>query len=51
MLFRVLWKAGEHQQAFDEKKRLENYGVSDGYALLMQEWNEGKPDDDLAEQE
>jgi predicted Zn-dependent protease len=50
MLFRVLWNAGEHQQAFDEKKRLENYGVSDGYALLMQEWNEGKLDDDLAEQ-
>jgi predicted Zn-dependent protease len=46
MLFRVLWNAGEHQQAFDEKKRLENYGVSDGYALLMQEWNEGKRDED-----
>jgi predicted Zn-dependent protease len=45
MLFRVLWKAGEHAQAFDEKKRLENYGVSDGYALLMQEWNEGKLED------
>jgi predicted Zn-dependent protease len=41
MLFRVLWKAGEHQQAFDEKKRLETHGVSDGYALLMQEWDEG----------
>ena len=46
MLFRVLWTAGEHQQAFDEMKRLENYGVSDGYALLMQEWNEGKRDED-----
>ena len=46
MLFRVLWNAGEHQQAFDEKKRLENYGVSDGYGLLMQEWNEGKRDED-----
>ena len=44
MLFRVLWNAGEHQQAFDEKKRLENHGVSDGYALLMKEWNEGEPD-------
>ncbi|MGA8742737.1 MAG: hypothetical protein WB561_16240 [Terracidiphilus sp.] len=50
MLFRVLWNAGEHQQAFDEKKRLENYGVSEGYALLMQEWNEGKPVDDATEQ-
>ena len=49
MLFRVLWNAGEHQQAFDEKKRLESYGVSDGYALLMQEWYEGKPDDDFDE--
>lgn len=44
MLFRVLWNAGEHQLAFDEKKRLEGRGVSDGYALLMQEWSEGKPD-------
>ena len=26
MLFRVLWNAGEHQQAFDEMKRLEKYG-------------------------
>ena len=43
MLFRVLWNAGEHQQAFDEKKRLEKHGVSDGYALLMQEWDEGGP--------
>ena len=45
MLFRVLWSAGERQQAFDEMKRLEKHGVSDGYALLMQEWNEGKPAD------
>lgn len=45
MLFRVLWNAGEHGQAFDEKKRLESYGVSDGYALLMQEWNTGKLED------
>ena len=43
MLFRVLWNAGEHQQAFDEKKRLEQRGVSDGYALLMQEWDKGGP--------
>jgi predicted Zn-dependent protease len=43
MLFRVLWNAGEHQQAFDEQKRLEKYGLSDGYALLMQEWDEGGP--------
>ena len=46
MLFRVLWNAGEKQQAFDEKKRLEERGVSDGYALLMQEWNEGELDED-----
>jgi predicted Zn-dependent protease len=49
MLFRVLWSAGEHQQAFDEMKRLEKYGQSDAYALLMQEWNEGKPENDADE--
>jgi predicted Zn-dependent protease len=49
MLFRVLWKAGEHQQAFDEKKRLEKLGVSDGYGLLMQEWSEGKREDETAD--
>lgn len=49
MLFRVLWSAGEHQQAFDEKKRLEQLGQSEAYELLMQEWNEGKPDDDGVE--
>jgi|SRR5215831_3212009 len=50
MLFRVLWSAGEHQLAFDEMKRLESYGHSEGYELLMQEWNEGKPGDGAAEQ-
>lgn len=50
MLFRVLWSAGEHQQAFDEMKRLEKYGHSEGYAHLMQEWNEGKPADGAAEE-
>jgi predicted Zn-dependent protease len=49
MLFRVLWNAGEHQQAFDEKKRLEKHGVSDGYLLLMQEWDKGAPDQGLSE--
>jgi predicted Zn-dependent protease len=49
MLFRVLWNAGEHQQAFDEQKRLEKRGVSDGYALLMQEWAEGGPAHRLSE--
>ena len=49
MLFRVLWNAGEHQQAFDEQKRLDKHGVSDGYALLMQEWDEGGPDHRLTE--
>jgi predicted Zn-dependent protease len=44
MLFRVLWNAGEHQQAFNEQKRLEARGASDGYGLLMKEWSEGKPD-------
>lgn len=44
MLFRVLWNAGEHQQAFDEMKRLEKYGHSEGYELLMKEWNEGEPE-------
>ena len=49
MLFRVLWNAGEHQQAFDEKKRLEKLGVSDGYGLLMQELSERKPGDGTTE--
>ena len=31
------------------KKRLEKLGVSDGYGLLMQEWSEGKPDDETAD--
>lgn len=45
MLFRVLWNAGEQQQAFDEMKRLEKHGQSEAFSLLMQEWNEGKPGD------
>jgi len=43
MLFRVLWSAGEHQQAFEEMKRLSAYGRSEEYERMMQEWNEGKP--------
>lgn len=50
MLFRVLWSAGEHQQAFDEMKRLEQYGHSEEYARLMQEWNEGRPADGASEE-
>lgn len=50
MLFRVLWSAGEHQQAFDEMKRLEQYGHSEEYARMMQEWNEGKPENGAGEQ-
>jgi predicted Zn-dependent protease len=50
MLFRVLWSAGEHQQAFDEMKRLEKYGHSEEYARLMQEWNEDKPADGAVEE-
>lgn len=50
MFFRVLWSAGEHQQAFDEMKRLEKYGHSEEYARLMQEWNEGKPVDAATEE-
>ena len=46
MLFRVLWGAGEHQEAFDEMKRLEKCGHSEAYAQLMEEWNEGKPGDE-----
>ena len=49
MLFRVLWNAGEHQQAFDEMKRLEKYGRSEEYERMMQEWNEDKPGDGAAE--
>ena len=51
MLFRVLWSAGEHGQAFDEMKRLEKYGHSEEYAQLMQEWNEGKPTEEPANEE
>ena len=50
MFFRVLWSASEHQQAFDEMKRLEKYGHSEGYAQLMQEWSEGKPVDEPTEE-
>jgi predicted Zn-dependent protease len=45
MLFRVLWSAGEHTQAFDEMKRLQTYGHSEEYARMMLEWNEGGMDD------
>ena len=43
LLFRVLWSAGEQMQAFDERKRLEQYGPSEEYARMMQEWNESNP--------
>jgi predicted Zn-dependent protease len=49
MFFRVLWSAGQHKEAFDEMKRLEQYGPSEGYAQLMQEWNEGKPENEATE--
>lgn len=49
MFFRVLWSAGEHQQAFDEMKRVEKYGHSEEYARLMLEWNESKLADDAFE--
>lgn len=45
LLFRVLWSAGQHKEAFDEMKRLEQYGPSEEYARMMQEWNESKPGD------
>ena len=45
MLFRVLWSAGQRKEAFDEKKRLEQYGPSAEYAHMMQEWNEAKPEE------
>ena len=41
MLFRALWSAGEHALAFEEKKRLEQYGHSEEYARMMAEWSEG----------
>ena len=49
MFFRVLWSAGENQQAFDEMKRLEQYGRSQEYARLMAEWNEGKAENRASE--
>ena len=49
MLFRVLWSAGEHKQAFDEMERLKQYGHSEQYARMMQEWNEGKPENGATE--
>jgi len=45
MFFRVLWSAGQHKEAFDEMKRLEQYGSSEEYARMMKEWNEAKPED------
>jgi len=45
MLFRVLWSANQRKEAFDEMKRLEQYGSSEEYARMMQEWNESKPGD------
>jgi predicted Zn-dependent protease len=45
MLFRILWSAGQHKEAFDEQKRLEQYGPSEEYARMMQEWKESKPED------
>jgi hypothetical protein len=30
-------------------KRLEQYGPSEEYARLMQEWNEGKPENEATE--
>jgi len=45
MLFRILWSAGQRKEALDEMKRLEQYGPSEQYARMMQEWNESKPDD------
>jgi predicted Zn-dependent protease len=45
MLFRVLWSANQRKEAFDEMKRLEQYGPSEEYARMMQEWSESKPGD------
>jgi predicted Zn-dependent protease len=45
MLFRILWSGGQHKEAFNEMKRLEQYGPSAEYARMMQEWNESKPGD------
>jgi predicted Zn-dependent protease len=50
MLFRVLWSANERKEAFDEMKRLEQYGPSEEYARMMQEWSESKPGDGAFEQ-
>jgi predicted Zn-dependent protease len=49
MLFRVLWSAGEQMQAFDEMKRLEQYGHSEEYARMMEEWSDGKAENGLGE--
>jgi predicted Zn-dependent protease len=45
MLFRDLWNAGQHKEAFDEMKRLQQYGPSAEYAQILQEWKESKPED------
>jgi predicted Zn-dependent protease len=45
MLFRALWGAGEQALAFEEMKRLEQYGHSEEYARMMQAWNEAKKED------
>lgn len=46
MLFRILWSAGERKEAFDEQKRLAQYGPSEEYARMMQEWKEIKPENE-----
>jgi predicted Zn-dependent protease len=49
MLFRTLWSAKEHQQAFDEMKRFTARGHSEEYERMMQEWNSAEQKNEKAE--
>jgi predicted Zn-dependent protease len=38
LYFRVLWAAGERNEALDEVKRFTAIGHSDEYAIMLEEW-------------
>ena len=40
LLFRVLWSAGERDQALEEMKRFLAVGKSDEYSKMLAEWKE-----------
>jgi predicted Zn-dependent protease len=40
LFFRVLWSAGERDQALNEMKRFTAIGHSDEYSKMMEEWTQ-----------